>query len=234
MAQANPHYFLFHLSPASGVAGWTQSGTAPNAVWAIGILRQPQTQRRRVIRRQGVRTANNGAPSVRSVSAELLAAPPRFVPHLSMRPPSLTGKHGGRDPWTWSIVNEHVRHTRRYPGPVAKSRIRVARVYDDPDPDEGQRILVDRVWPRGFRKDDPRVGAWYKDVAPSTELRGWYNHQPERFEEFAARYKKELQGNEALDKLRKLTKRGVVTLVTATRDLDGSQAAVLAKLLKHR
>jgi uncharacterized protein YeaO (DUF488 family) len=115
----------------------------------------------------------------------------------------------------------------------AKSRIRVARVYDDPSPDDGRRVLVDRLWPRGFRKDDPRVGTWFKDVAPSKELRGWYNHQPERFDEFAARYQKELQGSEALDELRKLTKRGVVTLVTATRDVQGSHAAALATLLKR-
>jgi uncharacterized protein YeaO (DUF488 family) len=115
-------------------------------------------------------------------------------------------------------------------GPMT-SRIRVARVYDDPSPDDGQRILVDRLWPRGFRKDDPRVGTWLKDVAPSKELREWYNHQPERFDEFAARYRTELQGSEALDDLRKLTKRGVVTLVTATREIAGSHVAVLATLL---
>jgi uncharacterized protein YeaO (DUF488 family) len=115
---------------------------------------------------------------------------------------------------------------------MAKSRVRVARVYDDPTPDDGQRVLVDRVWPRGFRKDDPRVGTWYKDVAPSKELREWYSHKPERFDEFAKRYKKELQGSQALDELRRLTKREVVTLVTATRDVEGSQAAVLATLLK--
>jgi uncharacterized protein YeaO (DUF488 family) len=109
----------------------------------------------------------------------------------------------------------------------------VARVYDDPSPDEGRRILVDRLWPRGFRKDDPRVGTWLKDVAPSNELRGWYNHQPERFDEFAARYQKELQGSEALDELRKLAKQGVVTLVTATRDVQGSHVEVLATLLKR-
>jgi uncharacterized protein YeaO (DUF488 family) len=114
---------------------------------------------------------------------------------------------------------------------VAKSRIRVVRVYDDPSAEDGRRVLVDRVWPRGFRKDDPRVGSWLKDVAPSKELREWYNHQPERFDEFAKRYRKELQGSAALDELRSLTKRGVVTLVTATRDAEGSQAAVLAKLL---
>lgn len=77
------------------------------------------------------------------------------------------------------------------------------------------------------------MGTWLKDVAPSKELRGWYNHQPERFDEFAARYRKELQGSEALGELRKLTREGVVTLVTATRDLQGSQAAVLATLLRR-
>ena len=104
-------------------------------------------------------------------------------------------------------------------------------MYDDVSPDDGQRVLVDRVWPRGVRKDDPRVGIWCKDVAPSKDLRDWYKHKSERFEEFASRYKSELHGNTALQELRKLTKRGVVTLVTATRDPDISQAAVLAQLL---
>lgn len=116
----------------------------------------------------------------------------------------------------------------------AKGRIRVARVYDDVGPDEGQRVLVDRVWPRGVRKDDPRVGIWCKNVAPSKDLREWYQHDPERFDEFASRYKSELRDRGALDELRKLAKRGPVTLVTATRDLDISQAAVLATLLKSR
>jgi uncharacterized protein YeaO (DUF488 family) len=114
----------------------------------------------------------------------------------------------------------------------AESRIRIGRIYEDIDPDDGQRVLVDRLWPRGIRKDDPRVGIWCKDVAPSKELREWYQHQSERFDEFALRYEAELTGNTALEELRKLAGRGVVTLVTATRDLDGSQAEVLAKLLK--
>jgi uncharacterized protein YeaO (DUF488 family) len=114
----------------------------------------------------------------------------------------------------------------------ARNRIRVARVYDDAGSDDGQRVLVDRVWPRGVHKDDPRVGTWCKDVAPSKELREWYQHKPERFDEFASRYTAELRDSPALEELRKLTKRGVVTLVTATRDIDISQAAVLAKLLK--
>ncbi len=110
----------------------------------------------------------------------------------------------------------------------------MARVYEDVGPDDGQRVLVDGIWPRGFRKDDPRVGTWCKEVAPSKELREWYQHDPEKFDQFAARYADELHDNPALAELRKLTKRGVVTLVTATRDLDISQAAVLARLLKGR
>src|ERR1700744_2221550 len=115
-----------------------------------------------------------------------------------------------------------------------KHPIRSARIYDDVGPDDGQRVLVDRIWPRGFRKDDPRVGIWCRDVAPSKELREWYHHEPERFDEFAARYEAELAGSPALEELRKLTKRGVVTLVTATRDVGGSHAAVRALLLIGR
>ncbi|OBG26604.1 DUF488 domain-containing protein [Mycobacterium sp. E3198] len=112
--------------------------------------------------------------------------------------------------------------------------IRVARVYQDAGPDDGQRVLVDRIWPRGFRKDDPRVGTWCKDVAPSKELREWYHHDPEKFDQFVARYREELRDSPALAELRKLAGRGVVTLVTATREVDGSHAAVLAKFLKNR
>ncbi|OCB08224.1 DUF488 domain-containing protein [Mycobacterium intracellulare] len=112
-----------------------------------------------------------------------------------------------------------------------RGRIRVARVYDDVGADEGQRVLVDRVWPRGMRKDDPRVGIWCKEVAPSKDLREWYQHRAERFDEFTSRYEAELRDSAALAELRKLAKRGPVTLVTATRAVDISQAVVLAKLL---
>jgi uncharacterized protein YeaO (DUF488 family) len=117
---------------------------------------------------------------------------------------------------------------------TARRRIKVARVYDDPDPDGGERVLVDRLWPRGFRKGDPRVGRWLPKVAPSTELRKWYSHEPARFDEFAARYTAELEtedGAAALAELRDVLRGGPVTLVTATRDLDGSHLAVLAGLL---
>jgi uncharacterized protein YeaO (DUF488 family) len=115
-----------------------------------------------------------------------------------------------------------------------KPSVRAARIYDDIDPEDGQRVLVDRIWPRGIRKDDPRVGTWFRDVAPSKDLREWYHHQPERFDEFAARYEEELHDTAAFAELRKLAKRGVVTLVTATREVDGSHAAVLARLLNSR
>lgn len=108
----------------------------------------------------------------------------------------------------------------------------MARVYDDVSPDDGQRVLVDRVWPRGVRKDDPRVGIWCKEVAPSKDLREWYQHRAERFDEFASRYKAELGDSAALAELRQRARRGPVTLVTATREVDISQAAVLAKLLR--
>jgi uncharacterized protein YeaO (DUF488 family) len=116
----------------------------------------------------------------------------------------------------------------------ARRRIRVARVYEDPGPDDGERVLVDRLWPRGFRKGDPRVGRWIPKVAPSTELRKWYSHEPARFDEFTARYAAELETEEgaaALTELRDVLRGGPVTLVTAARDLDISHVAVLARLL---
>jgi uncharacterized protein YeaO (DUF488 family) len=116
----------------------------------------------------------------------------------------------------------------------ARRRIKAARVYDEPDPDEGERVLVDRLWPRGFRKGDPRVGQWIPKVAPSTELRKWYSHEAARFDEFAARYAAELETEEgaaALSELRDVLRDGPVTLVTAARDLDGSHVAVLTRLL---
>jgi len=115
------------------------------------------------------------------------------------------------------------------------SNIRVRRVYDEPSPDDGTRVLVDRVWPRGLRKDAAHLDEWAKDVAPSTELRTWYQHDPAKFGEFRRRYTAELGEPgpaEALDRIRALAATGPVTLLTATRDVDISQAAVLAGLLR--
>ena len=116
------------------------------------------------------------------------------------------------------------------------SEIRVRRVYDAPSPADGARVLVDRVWPRGLRKDAAHLTEWAKDAAPSTELRKWYGHDPEKFGEFRRRYLDELSGRvqrAELGKLRALAATGPVTLLTATRDVDISQAAVLAQVLRQ-
>lgn len=110
------------------------------------------------------------------------------------------------------------------------------RVYDPPGDDDGVRVLVDRVWPRGLSKDQAQLDEWCKPVAPSTALRKWYGHDPQRFEEFTRRYREELtepEPAEALQHLRDLTEQGKVTLLTATKKADISQAAVLADLLGH-
>ncbi|SFO21053.1 MULTISPECIES: DUF488 domain-containing protein [Actinomadura] len=113
--------------------------------------------------------------------------------------------------------------------------VRLRRVYEPPSSDDGKRILVDRVWPRGLSKEDARLDEWLKDVAPSTELRKWYGHDAEKFAEFARRYDAELAEPErasALDHLRELAGQGTVTLLTATKDAERSQAAVLAGRLR--
>ncbi|MEV3923632.1 DUF488 domain-containing protein [Actinomadura coerulea] len=113
--------------------------------------------------------------------------------------------------------------------------VRLRRVYEPPSAEDGARILVDRVWPRGLSKDKARLDEWEKDVAPSTELRKWYGHDAARFEEFTRRYGAELAEPEraaALDHLRELAREGTVTLLTATKDIDRSQAAVLADRLR--
>jgi uncharacterized protein YeaO (DUF488 family) len=114
--------------------------------------------------------------------------------------------------------------------------IRVRRVYDEPAADDGARVLVDRIWPRGLRKDAARLDEWAKDVAPTTELRTWYQHDPAKFDEFRRRYTAELAGpaqGQALARIRVLAADGPVTLLTATRDPSLSQAAVLAAVLRE-
>jgi uncharacterized protein YeaO (DUF488 family) len=113
--------------------------------------------------------------------------------------------------------------------------VRLGRVYDDPSPEDGRRVLVDRIWPRGLAKAKAGIDEWAKDVAPSTELRRWYGHDPARFEEFRRRYRAELaepQRQAALRQLQELARSGPLTLVTATRDIDHSQAAVLVEHLR--
>lgn len=112
-------------------------------------------------------------------------------------------------------------------------KIHLKRVYDAPSADDGCRILVDRIWPRGVSKDKAKLDHWIKDVAPSTELRKWFAHDPERFTEFADRYRKELEEKtESLAKIQGEAKNNKVTLLYGARDPEHNQAVVLQELLQ--
>jgi uncharacterized protein YeaO (DUF488 family) len=115
--------------------------------------------------------------------------------------------------------------------------LRVERIYDEPTSADGKRILVDRLWPRGVSKEKAKLDDWCKEVAPSDELRRWYGHDPERFEEFSARYRKELAEGERAEALARIAaeaRAGVVTLLTATKEPEISQAAVLKSVIEGR
>ena len=110
--------------------------------------------------------------------------------------------------------------------------IRIKRAYERPDKEDGTRILVDRLWPRGLTKDKAKIDLWLKEVAPSTELRKWFAHDPAKWAEFQTRYRKELRKNkEQLSLLKHEAARGTVTLIYGARDQQHNEAAVLQKLL---
>jgi uncharacterized protein YeaO (DUF488 family) len=114
--------------------------------------------------------------------------------------------------------------------------IQLRRIYDPPATDDGYRVLVDRLWPRGVRKADASIDEWCRDVAPSTALRRWYGHDPARFGQFATRYRSELEAppaDAAAAGLARRAKRSRVTLLTATRDIEHSGAAVLRDHLRQ-
>jgi uncharacterized protein YeaO (DUF488 family) len=111
------------------------------------------------------------------------------------------------------------------------------RVYDEPERADGKRVLVDRLWPRGLSKAKARLDEWLKAVAPSDELRRWYGHDPAKFAEFRRRYQAELTEPERAEAFRHLAEEarsGPVTLLTATRDLERSEAQVLVGLMRAR
>ena len=131
------------------------------------------------------------------------------------------------------------RRSRKQPAKKAAkpraSSIDIKRVYDEPSAGEGLRVLVDRLWPRGVSKASLKLDAWPKELTPSSELRRWYGHVPEKFEEFRRRYRAELEPHrDKLDELRSLVRGRKATLLTATRELDLSHAQVLRDLLKGR
>lgn len=121
--------------------------------------------------------------------------------------------------------------TRRPSSP----RIRVKRVYDPPEADDGARFLVERLWPRGFSKASLRLDGWLRDVAPSHELRRWFGHDPARWEEFRRRYFAELDAKpEAWRPLLEAARRGPVTLLYSARDTEHNNAVALRDYLQAR
>lgn len=113
--------------------------------------------------------------------------------------------------------------------------LRVKRVYDPPSPADGLRILVDRLWPRGLSKEKAHVDLWLKDVAPSTELRKWFNHEPEKWDEFRQRYRQELREQpEAMQRLSEAAGSGTTTLLFGAKEARFNDAVALMEILLAR
>lgn len=110
----------------------------------------------------------------------------------------------------------------------------IKRVYEKRSVTDGKRVLVDRLWPRGIKKGTQNVDLWMRDVAPSTELRKWFSHEPEKWPEFRERYRKELDESKALAALIDMAKRQTVTLVYAARDTEHNNAVVLAETIREK
>lgn len=113
--------------------------------------------------------------------------------------------------------------------------IKIKRIYEDADSGDGYRILIDRLWPRGVSKEDAKLDEWNKELAPSTELRKWFDHTPERFEEFKKRYLEELKSKEEeLNRLHTMAKSKDITLLYAAKAEDINNAVVLRELLMKK
>jgi uncharacterized protein YeaO (DUF488 family) len=111
-------------------------------------------------------------------------------------------------------------------------RVQIRRIYEPPKPSDGFRVLVDRLWPRGVAKKRAALDLWMKEIAPSTELRRWFGHDPKRWPEFQARYRAELDDHAAeLAQLRSHARKGTVTLLFGARDVEHNEAVVLREIL---
>jgi uncharacterized protein YeaO (DUF488 family) len=117
------------------------------------------------------------------------------------------------------------------------STIKIKRVYELPNDDDGVRILVDRLWPRGLEKEKARIDEWMKNIAPSAELRTWFGHKPERFAQFQSRYEQELQSDperlELAERIRAIAAKQNVTLLYAAKDTEHNHAVVLKQWLER-
>jgi uncharacterized protein YeaO (DUF488 family) len=113
-------------------------------------------------------------------------------------------------------------------------KLKIKRVYEEPANDDGRRILVDRLWPRGLSKEKARVDLWLKDVAPSTELRKWFAHDPAKWAQFKTRYRAELKHEaEQIESLKQAIGRGPATLLYGAKDEQHNDAVVLLEFLTH-
>lgn len=111
--------------------------------------------------------------------------------------------------------------------------VSIKRVYDKPSDDDGYRVMVDRLWPRGLSKESAKIDQWLKEVGPSNELRKWFNHDPVKFDEFTKKYRQELQTNQAFAELKSIVaKQNKVTLIYSAKDEQHNQAVVIQRLLK--
>lgn len=112
--------------------------------------------------------------------------------------------------------------------------LKIKRIYDPVDTEDGMRILVDRLWPRGISKVNARLDLWLKDIGPSSELRKWFNHDPDKFNEFKTKYEAELDENPAVNKLKKIISTAqTVTLLYSARDTKMNQAVIIQAYLKQ-
>lgn len=113
--------------------------------------------------------------------------------------------------------------------------VRIKRIYDSPIPssEDGKRVLIDRLWPRGLRKDEVVVDEWMKEIAPSSQLRKWFGHDPAKWEEFKKRYRKELEGKkEFVEELRKDAKHGTLTILYSAKDTEHNNAVALKEFVE--
>jgi uncharacterized protein YeaO (DUF488 family) len=116
--------------------------------------------------------------------------------------------------------------------------VKIKRIYDPSERADGKRVLVDRLWPRGIKKEDAGLDLWLKDIAPSDELRKWFSHDPSKWQEFKKRYRHELKDKpdmpDMIEDLRKAARQGTVTLLYAAKDADRNNAVVLKEMLKEQ
>ncbi|MFZ2196182.1 MAG: DUF488 domain-containing protein [Thermodesulfovibrionales bacterium] len=111
--------------------------------------------------------------------------------------------------------------------------VKLKRIYDQPEKGDGKRVLVDRLWPRGVKKEDAGFDLWLKDIAPSDDLRKWFSHDPSKWQEFRERYRHELKGRpDMIEELKKAARQGTITLLYAAKDADRNNAVVLKEMIE--